>query len=570
MEQKLAPILLFTYNRPQHTLETLQALQLNDLASQSVLYVHCDGPKKAANKAELDAIKKVRQIVREQQWCKDVVIIEQEKNLGLADSISEGVTKLFNTNERVIVLEDDIVTSPKFLSFMNAALETYKDEARVMHISGFYPDIQNSLPDFFFYNQASCWGWATWKSSWAYFNKNALFLRDEILKQQKVKQLNIDNSYPFLQHLEANITGKMNTWAVKWHAAVVLNNGLCLHPSKSYIQNIGFDDSGDNCGVLQHYNVADFNTKTFVKPKRLSENKQARKLMVEFNKRQLSQKKTLKKQLKKVIIKAIPKEFKACLKRKFRKKTALEHLANFPRYTPTSINLLGKSITIVDSASYVFMHKEIFDIGIYDFNSAEKAPYIIDGGANIGLATIFFKNKYPEAEIICFEPDKKVYDVLKNNIHTVFNYSNTTLINKGLWSKEKTLLFDNEGADAGKIIDENSQANTTSKIEVVPLGPYLNKPVDFLKLDIEGAENEVLTSIVDHLLNVKRIFVEYHSFVNEQQTLNDIIAILTKAQFRLYITAPGINNNVPFKEIRAYNGMDMQLNIYGVKTEINL
>lgn len=317
MEQKLAPILLFTYNRPQHTLKTLQALQLNDLASQSVLYVHCDGPKKAASKEELDAVKKVRQIVREQQWCKDVVIIEQEKNLGLADSISEGVTKLFNTNERVIVLEDDIVTSPKFLSYMNAALEAYKDEVRVMHISGFYPDIQNSLPDFFFYNQASCWGWATWKSSWAYFNKNALFLRDEIIKQQKVKQLNIDNSYPFLQHLEANITGEMNTWAVKWHASIILNEGLCLHPSKSFTQNIGFDDSGIHCGVSKQYKVSDFNMKPFVKPKFLKENIKARRLFVKFNNSHYIAKRSIKKKLIKKIKKNTRRVLKLFLKRNY-------------------------------------------------------------------------------------------------------------------------------------------------------------------------------------------------------------------------------------------------------------
>jgi FkbM family methyltransferase len=244
-----------------------------------------------------------------------------------------------------------------------------------------------------------------------------------------------------------------------------------------------------------------------------------------------------------------------------------QKFADLPRYTITNFQLKGKEIVVADNASFLFMQKEIFEDHIYKFHTSKKEPYIIDGGANIGLATIYLKLLYPFSKIVAFEPDSYIFEILKTNIHA-FDLKGIELINKGLWNKNTTLSFQSEGADGGLITDIDEKSVGTQSIEVISLKPYLNQTIDFLKLDIEGSETHVLKDIEKELVNVDRIFVEYHSFVEQPQTLNKIINILQKANFRLYISSPGLSNKAPFVNIKVYKNMDMQLNIYGFKEKI--
>jgi len=196
----------------------------------------------------------------------------------------------------------------------------------------------------------------------------------------------------------------------------------------------------------------------------------------------------------------------------------------FPRYTLTSTKLMGKKLFIPDSASFLSMYKEIIEKEIYKFYTTSKNPYIIDCGANIGLSIIYFKKIFPNARIVAFEPDKKIFNLLKKNIQS-FNLKNIKLIQKGVWSKKSTMNFYSEGADAGRIVT-NTHINNTNKIYTIKLNDFLNKIVDFLKIDIEGAEVDVLENSKDKLSNVKNLFVEYHSFTNQKQRLDKIIKIL--------------------------------------------
>ena len=221
-------------------------------------------------------------------------------------------------------------------------------------------------------------------------------------------------------------------------------------------------------------------------------------------------------------------------------------------------------ITLPDSASFLFMYREIFLDHIYKFASDSVSPYIIDAGANIGLATIYFKELYPQAEVVAFEPDEKIYNILQANLRS-FGFEDITIEKKGLWNKNDVLNFTSEGADAGFISEVSDSRGMTNSIEVVSLNSYLYKKVDFLKLDIEGAETVVLKDIRENLDIVERIFIEYHSFVDKKQTLNEIINLLTNSGFRIHINAPGLTSKMPFVDINTYNNMDMQLNIYGFK-----
>lgn len=240
-------------------------------------------------------------------------------------------------------------------------------------------------------------------------------------------------------------------------------------------------------------------------------------------------------------------------------------IKDIPRYTKVEIDFEGKKIKIADSASFIFMYKEIFENEIYKFKTSVEEPYIIDGGANIGLASIYFKILFPTAKIVAFEPDDKIFNILKENIE-VFGFSNVELIKKGLWNEDKTLTFKSEGADAG-LIAEVDQINpgVNNKIEVTSLRNYLKRPVDLLKLDIEGSETVVLSDIRNELKNVERIFIEYHSFVGQKQSLDKIMQILFENNYRLHISSPGLSSKSPFIELKVYNNMDMQLNIYAFK-----
>jgi GT2 family glycosyltransferase len=248
----LAPIVLFVYNRPEHTLKTLEALAQNDLASQSELFVYCDGPKTDATKQDQDSIYSVREILKKKQWCKTVTIKESHLNKGLADSIVEGVTEIVNRYGKIIVLEDDIVTSKGFLTYMNDALDIYQSHKKVMHIGSYIPytNFYKKLPETFFSRFMSCWGWATWKTSWDMANWNECELYDQIKDPNARYEFNLEGVLNFHEQLERNISGAIKTWAIKWFASIFRCNGLCLYPSHSLTKNIGFDGTGENCDVL--------------------------------------------------------------------------------------------------------------------------------------------------------------------------------------------------------------------------------------------------------------------------------------------------------------------------------
>lgn len=251
MEKDLAPIVLFVYNRPGHTKRALDALALNQEAEESVLYVYCDGPKANATEEDLYRINQTREIVKSQQWCKEVHVEEQAQNKGLADSIIDGVTDIVNRYGKIIVLEDDIVTSKVFLKYMNEALSLYENEDNVMHISSFVPvtDGQEKLPETYLLKFMSCWGWATWKQSWNKLIINTEFLYAYLVNKKREKDFGLDGAINYIEQLKQNLSGEIKTWAIKWAATIYILDGLCLYPKQSLVEQIGFDGSGVHCGV---------------------------------------------------------------------------------------------------------------------------------------------------------------------------------------------------------------------------------------------------------------------------------------------------------------------------------
>lgn len=278
---KLAPIAIFTYKRLEHTRKTIKALQQNNLAQASDVFIYSDGPRNNNDKEKVENIRKYLATVN---GFKNINIITRNKNFGLAKSITVGVTELCEKYGRVIILEDDLVTSPFFLIYMNEALDTYKDEEKVMHIAGYFPPVKTkNLPETFFYNQTNCWGWATWQRAWQHYNNDAKNLFNEITKQNQINEFNLDGVRPnFEEQLKNNISDKIKTWAIKWQASVFLENGLSLHPNKSLVQNIGFDSTGDNCKTNKNYQIELCDQKINIIKQELIENKTARKAVKKF------------------------------------------------------------------------------------------------------------------------------------------------------------------------------------------------------------------------------------------------------------------------------------------------
>lgn len=265
---KCSPILLFVYARPEHTKKTLESLQKNILADKSDLIIFSDAPK---NDKANQAVMEVRKIIREITGFKTVEIIEREENYGLAKSIIEGVSSVINKYGQVIVLEDDIVTSPFFLQFMNLALNKYKEIKEVWHISGWnYPIDAADIGDAFFWRVMNCWGWATWSDRWAYYEKNP----QQLVKQWSRKNINLFNlgrAHNFWSQVTANESGQLNTWAIFWYATIFEQQGLCLNPAKSFVKNIGLDGSGENCTDQDVYLTTLNNSNQLILPEKIEE-----------------------------------------------------------------------------------------------------------------------------------------------------------------------------------------------------------------------------------------------------------------------------------------------------------
>lgn len=239
-------------------------------------------------------------------------------------------------------------------------------------------------------------------------------------------------------------------------------------------------------------------------------------------------------------------------------------LSRTPRYKPVTTKFLGKKFEAVDAVSFVSGKREIYDRDIYRFHTDAKSPVIIDCGANIGLSVIYFKRLYPNAIIEAFEPDPSIYQTLSNNVST-FGFDDIQVHQKAIWITDEGIEFQQEGGFSGRIPKEGDTQNII-KVPTTRLKNLLQKydAINFLKIDIEGAEYVVLKDCGEELLKVEHIFIEYHSHVSEQQTLHEILALMTKQGFRYHIQEAFIRER-PYVDDNTMLGMDLQLNIYGYR-----
>jgi len=238
--------------------------------------------------------------------------------------------------------------------------------------------------------------------------------------------------------------------------------------------------------------------------------------------------------------------------------TPYEHLLALPRYEEVTVSLLDRPFRIADAASFYWSHREIFLDQIYRFIAPTPEPVIVDCGANHGTSVVYFKSLYPGTKITAVESDPKIFAHLAWNIGQR-DFSGVTLVNKAISNATAPVRFFHEGADAGRShFLENAKG--TFEVEPIALDTLLDGHVDFLKMDIEGAETEAICAS-QKLDNVGQMFIEYHSFAGAEQTLAGLLQKLTAFGFRYYIQTQFCAPR-PLISADCQLGMDLQLNIF--------
>lgn len=224
-----------------------------------------------------------------------------------------------------------------------------------------------------------------------------------------------------------------------------------------------------------------------------------------------------------------------------------------------SHTLFGHKIYFYSPQEFLYGLKEIFIKEPYKQELPTK-PYILDCGANIGMSVIYMKQLYPDAEIVAFEPDEINFDLLTKNVDS-FNLKGVTLKKEAVWKEKAILKFSNESTMGSKITADPSGA--TRDVQAIRLKDYLNRPIDFLKMDIEGAEYEVVMDLADQLHQVKNFFLEYHGTYAQQKELLALFNLLTQQGFVYYIKEAADLYDHPLTNHKDWaSSYDVQLNIF--------
>ena len=270
----MTPVAVFVYNRPDNTRRTLQCLAANTLAKDTDVYVFSDGGKDAESWKRVGEVRKVLREFEEskkQKMFKSFTICERPENYYLERNIIEGINQVLTQHETVVVLEDDICTSPYFLQYMNETFDIYRDDKRVMHVSGFtrldlinaHPDMLSSDSETYFSPHMAGWGWGTWRDRWqkhfVHYTSRAEAL--EGLTDEDISTLQYGGAFPCFNSLDKDPI----PWDICWGIAIQRAKGLCLYPAYTLVQNIGLGNGTHFRAfkILQHYN---YNRKPLERP----------------------------------------------------------------------------------------------------------------------------------------------------------------------------------------------------------------------------------------------------------------------------------------------------------------
>jgi hypothetical protein len=273
-----APIALFVYNRPSHAAATIDALRRNPLSSDSDLMIFSDGPRTPADE---ELVRETRSVIADVAGFRSVRVVQRERNLGLAGSITSGVSEILEDHDRVIVLEDDMITSPQFLEYMNGGLERFANDPKAGSIHAYMYPIEG-LPEFFFVRGGDCWGWATWRDRWSLYEPDGRVLLRRLKERGLLSEFNRTGGSELVTMLVDQIRGKNASWFVRWHASLFLAGRLTLQPGRSFVRNTGADGSGIHVPTTDLFDVVPRRTFTGLPSLRVEEDREAAERMARF------------------------------------------------------------------------------------------------------------------------------------------------------------------------------------------------------------------------------------------------------------------------------------------------
>lgn len=491
----LAPIILFVYNRAEHTRKTLEALQKNNFAKESELFIFSDGPK---NEEAEGKVKEVRKYIKTISGFKNVEIIERSKNMGLANSIILGVTETVNKYGRVIVLEDDLATSPYFLEYMNGALDLYEEEDRVISIHGYIYPIKKNLPETFFLKNPSCWGWATWKRGWKLFEPGGKKLLVELERKNLIKEFDFGGTYNFSGMLKRQMEGKNDSWAICWYASAFLRNKLTLYPGRSLVNNTGFDGSGVHSNKTGVFRSGVTDTPITVKKINIEENVAVRGEIAKYFK---SMKPSVIKRVYWKIKKIIPTATKVQI---------LNFLPNIKKKTWIMIGKIKDIKVIIPNPKipnyYLFKNKLNVDSVIIDVGCGFDADF-----------SVYMINKYG-LKAIGIDPTLKHRGSLANLSDKMRGRFSHKLLaisavdGKIIFNESKNNVSGSILKDHKNIKNNDIKTYEVESVSLCKLPDYLHLPkIQYIKLDIEGAEYDLIErSKKEDLEKYEQIFIEFH------------------------------------------------------------
>lgn len=274
------PIVVFGYNRPNHLERSLRAIESNPEAQQSDIYIFIDGPK--AGKANIAIFEECKAIAEKEYKFGTKRIIARDSNLGLASSIRTGLDFIFQKYETVIVIEDDIILTSAALKYLNAGLSIYIDNPKVSSIHSYQYPLNGKLQSCVALKGADCWGWATWKDRWQSTSFNGAELLEQIKVRGLIAEFNLNGVMDYSDMLQLQIDGKIDSWAICWHASMFLQNRFCIYPPTSLSSNIGMDGSGVHSGKVNIFQTSLSEDSEWKFQKNISESREFKELLYQF------------------------------------------------------------------------------------------------------------------------------------------------------------------------------------------------------------------------------------------------------------------------------------------------
>jgi hypothetical protein len=252
---------------------------MNKLSKESSLNIFIDGPR------DIDDFKKVNKCIdfaKSIVGFKEIKLNVSKKNLGLSNSIINGLNLIFKLNDSAIILEDDLVVSKYFLDYMNDGLSTYKNTEDVCSIHGYMYPHSTTLPETFFLRGSDCWGWATWSQYWKLFEPDGQLLLKKLIDSGEIDKFDYYGHAGNIKMLKNQINGVIDSWAIRWHASMFLSKKYTLYPNKSLIRNIGFDLSGTNSDKTRIFDTSVTDIPIIVQSQKIEENHDAIRTINKF------------------------------------------------------------------------------------------------------------------------------------------------------------------------------------------------------------------------------------------------------------------------------------------------